>query len=137
MPHKVPVHGLRHPLGFLLAAAAAAWLLTKHTVLGIAALLLIVSVPLHGAVEGFVNPPMLLKDVVKSSKQRPARWFQEDVMSEEPTMIQERTEESNLLHDVVSPDERATVWYDEEALQQSPSAIQERALSESDRYPEY
>jgi hypothetical protein len=137
MPHKIPPHFrafVRQPLGFLLAAAAATWLFTKHTVLGVAALLLIISIPLHGAVEGFANPPVLIKDVVK---QKPQRWFEEHVMAEEPHMIQERTEDSTLLHDEISPEERATVWYDEEALHQSPAAIQERALGETDRYPEY
>lgn len=142
MPHKVPPHArafVRQPLGFVIAAAAAAWLLTKHTVLGVAVLMLIVSIPLHGSIEKFANPPMLLKDVVKRAgpKQKPQQWYEEHVMDEEPHMIQERTDESNLLHDEVSPEERAARWYDEEVLEQNPAAIQERSIAETDRYPEY
>jgi hypothetical protein len=139
MPHKIPAHArafVRQPLGFLLAAAAAAWLFTKHAVLGVAALLLIVSIPLHGSVEGFANPPIFIKDVVAKKKDK-RQWFDENMLAEEPHMIQERTDDSTLLHDEVSPEERAVVWYDEEVLDEHPAAIQERALGETDRYPEY
>lgn len=140
MPHKLPPHFrafVRQPLGFLLAAAAVAWLFMKHSVLGVACAMLILSVAIHRAVEGFVNPPILIKDIVQKPPQKQQRWYEEAVMSEEPAMIQDRTEESTFLHDEVSPDERAVAWYDEEALNQSPLAIQERGVPDIDRYPDY
>lgn len=142
MPHKLPPHFrafVRQPLGFLLAAAAIAWLFTKHLVLGVACAMLIISVVLHRAVEGFVNPPILIKDVVQKpvQQQKKQLWYEEAVMSEEPTMIQDRTEESTFLHDEVTPEERAISWYDEEALNQSPLAIQERGVPDTDRNPDY
>jgi hypothetical protein len=142
MPHKLSPHFrafVRQPLGFMLAAAATAWLLTKHVVLGIACAMLILSVVIHRAVEGFANPPILIKDVIKrplSNKQQ-QHWFEESVMEEEPAMIQDRTEESTFLQDIVSPEERATTWYDEQALHQNPLAIQERGVPETDRNPDY
>ena len=141
MPHKLPPHFrafVRQPLGFLLAAAAIAWLFTKHVVLSVACTMLILSVVLHRAVEGFVNPPILIKDIVQKPLQtQKQRWYEEAVMAEEPTMIQDRTEESTFLQDVVSPEERATTWYDEAALNQTPLGIQERGVPETDRNPDY
>jgi hypothetical protein len=141
MPHKLPPHFrafVRQPLGFLLAAAAVAWLTTKHVVLGAACAMLILSVVIHGVAEGFVNPTILIKDAVKKPKEeKPRRWYEEAVMAEEPTMIQDRTEDNTFLHDELSPEEKAVAWHDEEILHQSPYAIQERGVPDTDRYPEY
>lgn len=141
MPHKLSPHFrafVRQPLGFLLAAAAIAWLFTKHVVLGAACAMLILSVVIHRAVEGFATPPILIKDVVKRSQTENRQpWFEESIMDEAPTMIQDRTEESTFLQDVVSPEERATTWYDEAALNQTPLGIQERGVPETDRNPDY
>ena len=100
--------------------------------------MLILSVAIHRSVEGFASPPILIKDVIKrpqTEKQQP--WFEESVMDEAPTMIQDRTEESTFLQDIVSPEERSVSWYDEEALNQIPLAIQERGVPDTDHDPNY
>jgi hypothetical protein len=137
MPHKIPATGrafLTNPLGLLIALAGAAWLFTKHAVLGVATGLMIASVWLHRAVEGFANPPILIKDRVKPKS---GKWFQESVLQEEPVGIQDRTEENTFLQDEVSPDERAVRWYDEDALDQHPIGIQERGVTDTDRDPDH
>ena len=137
MSHKIPAKGrafIYNPIGAVLAFAGAAWLFTKHPVLGIATLLLIASVLLHRRVEAFASPPIFIKDRIKKSSHH---WLQEDIMSEEPTLIQDRTEDNTFLSDKVSPEERSAHWYDEEALGEYPTGIQEKGVTEPDRNPDY
>jgi hypothetical protein len=133
LPHQVPATGRRlmaHPIGVLLGLALAAWLFfyAKTPVLGVAVLLFVTSVHLYsrhraGAMEGFHAAPILVKDTVNNKK---SRWYQEDVMMEDPHGIQERTEEGGFLTDEVSPDHR---WEAETTLDEHPTAIQERPVT--------
>jgi hypothetical protein len=134
LPHQIPAYirnFLTSSAGGLLYAAAAIWVLYKKPVLGVAMLLLIVGLRLsHARGEAFIAP-VLNKDKVSA---KPRRWFQEEVFSEEPHAIQERTEEPAITYDEVSGEERGAHWYSEEALQEHPAAIQERPVHSGQDY---
>jgi hypothetical protein len=76
----------------------------------------------HGMREGFFNAtPTLIRDRVPKNSHR---WFQEVVMQEKPSVIQERTESGRITIDSVTEHD-ATPWHDEPYG--APHAIQERA----------
>jgi hypothetical protein len=133
LPHQVPRTGRRllgNWIGVLLGLALVAWLFlyAKTPVLAIALLLFIAGVHISTHLkEGFHSAPILVKDQVPSKK---PRWFQEEVMSEDPHGIQERTEEGGFLVDEIVSD--GNKWEVESVLGEEPTAIQERPVAAMD-----
>lgn len=132
LPHQIPAAGrrlLEHPVGALLFAALAAIVWSYHPVLGTAMLLLVAALRLRkkSPVEEF-SAPILIKDRVSPKRQR---WLQEEVMMEDPHVIQERTQESGFILDRVSEDE-AKPWFVESTMEETPIAIQERPVRPAD-----
>jgi hypothetical protein len=131
LPHQIPATGRRvltHPVGALLFAAIAAVVWWSHPVLGTAMFLLVAALRLRPTTEGFA-PQILIKDRVRP---KGPRWHQEEVMMEEPTMIQERTADSGgFILDRVS-EEEAKPWFVESTLEENPAAIQERPVRPAD-----
>ena len=128
MPHKVPA-AFRSltatPLGSAALLGLSAWIWTLKPVLGIALALLTASLYIRSRHEGFLSAPVLIKDRVR--KDGP-KWIGEELMSEDPHTIQERTEEPNLLVDEVSGEETRP-WFAESSLGESSEAIQERPVA--------
>lgn len=131
LPHQIPAAGrrlLEHPVGALLLAALAAVVWWHHPVLGTAMFLLVAALRLRAtANEGFA-PQILIKDRVSP---RRSRWFQEEVMMEDPHVIQERTQESGFILDRVT-EEEAKPWFVESTMEETPVAIQERPVRPAD-----
>ncbi len=127
LPHQIPAVG-RRVLGnaFVasLFAVAAAWLFWRHhPVLGMALLIFIASVYIQSrTTEGF-SAPVLNKDRVTQRR----RWLGEEILSEDPHAVQERTDNPSITYDKVEPEE-ASPWFDETALDRHPEAIQERPV---------
>ena len=135
LPHKVPATGryiLRHPVGAVLFAGLSIAVTMKVPVLGVAMLLFLAGVWFMrtSRVETF-TPTVLNKDQVqtsvkKSSQRARNRWFEEEVLSEDPLAVQERTDNPTLTYDEV---EGSGQWWAEEVLDETPLAIQERGVS--------
>jgi hypothetical protein len=138
LPHQLPsyIRGfLTSAGGVLLYIAATAWVFTTKPVLAIAMALLFIGVWTYRTnkiQELFTAPVNLVKDRVEDQERR-RRWFQEEILSEDPHGIQERTENPDLLHDVVSDHER-NPWLSEDMLNEHPLAIQERPISSVSDY---
>jgi len=133
LPHQVPVAGrgvLRHPVGALLFTAVAAFVFWKTPVLGVAMLLFLAGVILMPSHEPFAATN-LNKDKVT---QKQNRWYQEEVLSEDPHGIQDLAED-NLTYDEVTRQD-STPWQDEATLGVKPLAIQEKVLSAVPEYDE-
>jgi hypothetical protein len=134
LPHQIPAYiraFLMSSAGALLYAAVAVWVLYKKPVLGVAMLLLIIGMHLTNKWgEGFIAP-VLNKDKVS---QKPRRWFSEEVMSEEPHMIQERTDDPAMTYDEVSLEEAGARWHSESTLEEHPMAIQEKPVHSGQDY---
>ena len=134
LPHQIPAYirfFLMSSAGSLLYGVAAVWVLYKKPHLGIAMLLLIVGLRLtQNNREGFIAP-VINKDKVS---QKPRRWFSEEVMSEEPHMIQERTDDPAMTYDEISLEEAGARWYSESALEEHPTAIQEKPVHSGQDY---
>ena len=148
MPHQIPVTArqfIRNPVGALLVITLAAWLFNQSPVLAVAVLLLVAGVwtmpsasePFQSAVSGlyrqalssagrepFVASPVLNKDTVSTKR----RWLSELTMSEEPAVIQERTDAPAILKDEVGHEE-AKPWFGESVMDEHPAGIQERAVA--------
>jgi hypothetical protein len=124
LPHQIPQRQvLLNPVGAILFLVVAAWVTTKRPVLGMAMLILLASVwILPEKTEGFV--PALNVDAVQKKK----RWLEEEIMSEEPTAIQERTEDPALLLDRVGHEERDHRWFEEHTMEEHPAGIQEKPV---------
>jgi hypothetical protein len=84
-----------------------------------------------GTVETFVAP-ILNKDAVRNRRNL---WLQEEILSEDPHGIQERTDNPAILLDKVTEEESAS-WLDEELMDVHPEAIQERPVSTYSDYYE-
>jgi hypothetical protein len=129
LPHQIPTplrRGLRHWLGAVAALAVATWVARSTPVLAMAILLLVVSVALTPAsAEPFVIQTLRKDTVTPHQKQR--RWLSEEILSEDPHGIQERTDTPDLLLDLVGDDEKHA-WLDEATLGEHPLAIQERPV---------
>lgn len=128
MPHKVPFtfrSMVATPLGSIVLLGLSAWLWTLKPVLGIALALLTASIYIRSRNEGFLAAPVLIKDRVRKDG---TRWVGEEILSEDPHTIQERTEEPNLLVDEVSGEE-SRPWFAESSLGETSEAIQERPVS--------
>jgi hypothetical protein len=96
----------------------------KKPVLGTALLLLLAAVRSASYLEGFVAMPTITKDSVGKTK----KWLVEEVMDEDPSGIQERTEGPGILYDAVKQNHR---WGSEEALDEHPEGIQDRPVGSS------
>lgn len=135
LPHQVPRTGRRLLAswpGLLLGLALAAWLFfyAKTPVLATAVLLFVAAVHISSynkQIESFYAAPILVKDSVPAKK---SRWYQEEVLMEDPHGIQERTEEGGFLVDEVAPDSHH--WEGETAMGEQPAAIQERPVTHMD-----
>ena len=135
LPHQVPRAGRRLLAswpGVILGLALATWLFfyAKTPVLATALLLFVAAVHIashNKQLETFRSGPILVKDAVPPKK---PRWYQEEVMMEEPAAIQERTEEGGFLVDEVASGGQN--WEVEAALGEEPEAIQERPVTGMD-----
>jgi hypothetical protein len=129
LPQQVPkaaATAFRTWLGAAAWLAVAIWVGLRKPVLGIAMGLLLVAVRLAPTTAEPFTAPILNKDRVHSRERQ--RWLSEEVLSEDPHGIQERTENPGLLYDKVSAEERAAGWHSEKVLGEHPEAIQERPV---------
>lgn len=136
LPHQIPESGrhvLEHPIGTLLFVTLAAWVTWKVPVLGAAMFLFLAGVRLHGParLEPFAATNLNKERVPKPER----RWLGEELMSEEPHAIQERTENPNLSYDKVT-DQESEQWLDERMLDEHPYAIQDKAVGTVPEYDE-
>jgi hypothetical protein len=135
LPHQVPRTGRRLLAswpGVILGLALVGWLFyyAKTPVLAISLLLFVAAVHIstyNKQIETFHAAPILVKDKVDTKK---PRWYQEEVLMEDPHGIQERTEEGGFLIDEVAPGRHH--WEVESALGEQPAAIQERPVAAMD-----
>jgi hypothetical protein len=129
LPHQIPrtlTRGLQSNLGGLLFAAVSIFIFWLKPVLGTALLLLLAAIRSASYLEGFVAMPTITKDPVEKSKRQ--KWLVEEVMDEDPSGIQERTEGPGILYDAVKQNHR---WGSEEALDEHPEGIQDRPVGSS------
>ena len=138
LPHQIPRAGreaINHPIGRLLFAAFAAAVWYLKPVLGAALLILLAGIILHAppAVEGFAATN-LNKDRVREGSGS-HKWFDEEVLREEPRAIQERTENPTMSYDEVV-DHENELWHSERTLHEQPKAIQEKAVGTVPEYDE-
>jgi len=127
LPHQIPrplTRALQTNLGGLLFAAGALFIFWMKPVLGTALLLLLASIRSASYLEGFVATPTITKDSVTKRQ----KWLVEEVMDEDPSGIQERTDGPGILYDAVKPNQR---WGSEEALDEYPEGIQDRPIGSS------
>ena len=131
LPHQIPVTFRRlihNPIGRLLFAALAAYIVWLKPVLGIAMFVLITGICLNDLdpaqeVERFT---VLEKDKIKAGH----RWFQEAVMKESPQVIQERKEDGGIIMDEVG--DASPAWEDETTMHRQTVAIQDRPIDHED-----
>jgi len=129
LPHQIPrgiTRGLQSNLGGLLFAAGALFIFWHKPVLGTALLLLLAAIRSASYLEGFVATPTITKDPV--AKPNPKKWLVEDVLDEDPSGIQQRTDGPGILYDAVKQNHR---WGSEEALDEHPEGIQDRPVGSS------
>lgn len=136
LPHKIPRSGrtfLQHPAGAVLFAAASVFVAWKKPVLGMAMFVLLAGVIVgNGSVENFavvLNKDRVAKNLPKH------RWYEEEVMTEDPHGIQERTENASLNYDEVS-DHESEPWFGERVMDEKPEAIQEKPVGSIPDYNE-
>jgi len=138
MPHQLGAAGirlLRSWVGIVASLGAVGWIYTQRPVLAIACLMLLVSVNIIPVTVYERFTPTINRDVVQPLHRR--RWLQEEIMSEDPHVIQERSENPAMLYDKVSEQEDSK-WHDESVLGHSPQAIQERPVPDyEDGYAGY
>jgi hypothetical protein len=145
LPHQIPAAGrhlLQHPNGSLLFAAVSAVVAWKKPTLGMAMFILLAGVVLsEKAVEQFAAM-VLNKDSVQRKRQnqnqnstsnQKHRWYEEEVLSEDPHGIQERTENPILNYDEVTEQE-SEPWFGERTLNETPEAIQEKPVGTTTEY---
>ena len=85
-------------------------------------------------IEGFA-PLVLNKDSVQKTPEhkKPNRWLNEEILSEIPDAIQERTDNTYLNYDAVTDQESGT-WSAENILGETPTGIQERVIANEPEY---
>jgi hypothetical protein len=123
LPHQTPLYiykALRSRIGALAFAALSMYVFWNIPVLGMAMIIFLVSLQMNTYVENFSS--MITKEKVSTTK----RWFQEEVLMEEPTFIQDRTDSPGIIMDEVTGDSQK--WMGENILGESPLAIQERPV---------
>lgn len=132
LPHQIPPY-IRRALrsyvgliGFGLLSAAVFW--RKHALLGMAMMIFLAGVWLDQTSEGFAAE-ILIKDKVKRA---PRRWEGEEILSEDPHGIQEKTEDQIINLDEVGHESEQ--WFDESVLDVHPTAIQERVSISAPEY---
>ena len=136
LPHQIPAIGRRiltHPIGALLFAGLAAFVWTHVPVLGAAMVLFLAGVLISSWLvqrEGFA-PMVLNKEGVEKKDKK--RWLNEEILSELPDAIQEKTDRTYLNYDEVTEQESAP-WAVEDALGEHPVGIQDRAISTEPDY---
>jgi len=135
LPHQIPESGrriLEHPNGSLLFAALSAYVAWLSPVLGAAMFIFLAGIILHAAplAEHFAATN-LNKDRIRKSGVH--KWLGEEVLSENPKAIQERTANPVISYDEVPDGEQ---WHDEDVLGEHPHAIQERAVGPVPEYDE-
>ena len=128
LPHQVPATGrrlLQSPVGALLWIAGAVWLFTRRNspVLAIAALMFLTGIYLMPRSEGFIAEILNKEKVRRQSR----RWLGEEILSEDPHGIQERTENPQINYDEVTADD-SRPWFVEKSLGEHPIAIQDRPV---------
>ena len=132
LPHQLPaiVHrGLYSMMGSIVFASAAVWTFTQIPHLGVAMFILLAGVWIRPrAFEGFAAP-VLNKDRVTTKK----RWFEEEVMMEDPHQIQDKTEGPMLNLDEVGHDD-ASPWHAEDVFDEHPTGIQDRPVDTALEY---
>lgn len=128
LPHQIPAACRRillHPIGGIIWLAGVVWLFKSNSpVLAMALLVLQTGAWLASNHEGF-TPIILNKDKVRPSSRK---WLGEEILSEDPIGIQERTEAPQINYDEVTTDE-ARPWFVESSLEENPVAIQNRPIS--------
>jgi len=132
LPHQIPVAGrrvLKNWIGSIAFAAISVWVFTRVPPLGIAMVMLLFGIHMASDVESFAAP-VLNKDPV--TKQQKKRWLPEELFSEDPHGIQDRTEGPELRYDTV--DHEKDHWFVEDTLNEHPEAIQERPVSDDIDY---
>ena len=137
LPHQIPQTGrrvLHHPIGAMLFAALSAYVAWQVPVLGAAMFILLAGVTMHTEPhhEHFaaIN---LNKDKIRTKQVH--KWLDEDVLSEDPHGIQERTENPVISYDEVT-ENQAEPWHDERVLDEQPHGIQEKAVGSVPEYDE-
>jgi len=105
----------------MLFFALSIYVFWKIPVLGMAMMIFLVSIQFNTYVETFV-PNILSKEKITNKQ----RWFQEEVLMEEPESIQDRTDSPGITIDEVTG--QPNRWFVERTLGESPIAIQERPV---------
>ena len=121
LPHQLPIPmtwGLQTNIGRILGLVIAAVAGYYRPILGMAIAILLISTNMSDYVEGFTQ------SISKDKVEKKQRWTSEEIMSEEPEAIQERSE-TVLLKDTVTPQD-AKPWEDERTLDIHPKGVQER-----------
>ena len=122
LPHQLPIPmtwGLRTNIGRILGLVIAAVAGYYRPILGMAIAILLISTNMADYVEGYSN-----QSISKDKVEQKQRWTSEEIMSEEPEAIQERSETVLLKDTVTSQD--AEPWEDERTLDIHPKGVQER-----------
>lgn len=122
LPHQLPLPmtwGLRTNIGRILGLSVVVAAGYYRPILGMAIAILLISTNLSDYVEGYSN-----QTISKDKVEKKQRWTSEEIMSEEPEAIQERSETVLLKDTVTSQD--AKPWLDERTLNIHPKGVQER-----------
>ena len=138
LPHQIPKIGrevMNHPIGRLLFSAVSAAVAYMKPVLGAAMYICMAGIILHesSGIPTFTETfaaTNLNKDIVNMKERR--RWFDEEVLSENPKAIQEKTENPTMSYDEIV-DHDAEPWHNENEV---PRAIQEKAVATVPEYDE-
>lgn len=136
LPHQIPRAGreaINHPIGRLLFAAFAAAVWYVKPVLGISLLIMLAGIILH--VSSPTVEPFAATNLNKERVQISHKWFDEEVLREEPRAIQERTENPVMSYDEVV-DHDTNIWHSERTLHEQPKAIQDKAVGSVPEYDE-
>ncbi len=136
LPHQIPRMGrsiLRHPAGALAFAVIAAFVAYNVPVLGAALFLFLAAVLLAAAPTTEYFAPMVLNKEEVDTKQKRQRWLNEEILSELPDAIQEKSDSTYLNYDKVTEQESGQ-WAAEDMLDEHPVGIQDRTISTDPDY---
>jgi hypothetical protein len=135
LPHQIPRIGrsiLRHPAGALAFAVIAAFVTYKVPVLGAAMFLFLAAVLLAATTTEYFAPMVLNKEEI-DKKEKKQRWLNEEILSELPDAIQEKSDSTYLNYDKVTEQESGQ-WAAEDMLDEHPVGIQDRTISTDPEY---
>jgi len=136
LPHQIPRIGrtiLQHPAGALAFAVIAAFVAYKVPVLGAAMFLFLAAVLLATAPSTEYFSPMVLNKEEVDKKEKKQRWLNEEILSELPDAIQEKSDSTYLNFDKVTEQESGR-WTSEDILDEHPVGIQDRTISTDPEY---